>query len=87
MAQWEGMGDVGSARYEPALFPPCPTIRVLSYILPLSAATPPAPAFSLVESRGISEMLSTRPESRLSISLKLLPHCSSSNKNAGESTY
>ena len=30
-AQWEGMGDVGSARYEPALRPPCPTIRVLSY--------------------------------------------------------
>ena len=30
-AQWEGMGDVGSARYEPALHPPCPTIRVLSY--------------------------------------------------------
>ena len=30
-AQWEGMGDVGLARYEPALFPPCPTIRVLSY--------------------------------------------------------
>ena len=30
-AQWEGMGDVGSARYEPALFPPCPTIRVISY--------------------------------------------------------
>ena len=30
-AQWEGMGDVGSARYEPALFPPRPTIRVLSY--------------------------------------------------------
>ena len=27
----EGMGDVGSARYEPALLPPCPTIRVLSY--------------------------------------------------------
>ena len=24
-AQWEGMGDVGSARYEPALLPPCPT--------------------------------------------------------------
>ena len=23
--QWEGMGDVGSARYEPALLPPCPT--------------------------------------------------------------
>ena len=23
-AQWEGMGDVGSARYEPALLPPCP---------------------------------------------------------------
>ena len=22
-AQWEGMGDVGSARYEPALLPPC----------------------------------------------------------------
>ena len=30
-AQWEGMGDIGSARYEPALLPPCPTIRVLSY--------------------------------------------------------
>ena len=30
-AQWEGMGDVGSARYEPALLPPCPTIRVLGY--------------------------------------------------------
>ena len=29
-AQWEGMGDVESARYEPALLPPCPTIRVLS---------------------------------------------------------
>ena len=23
-AQWEGMGDVGSARYEPALLPPSP---------------------------------------------------------------
>ena len=31
-AQREGMGDVGSARYEPALLPPCPTKRVLSYI-------------------------------------------------------
>ena len=30
-AQWEGMGDVGSARYEPALLPPCPTIRASSY--------------------------------------------------------
>ena len=30
-AQWEGMGDVGSARYELALLPPCPTIRVLRY--------------------------------------------------------
>ena len=30
-AQWEGMGDVGSARYEPALLPPCPSIRVLRY--------------------------------------------------------
>ena len=30
-AQWEGMGDVRSARYEPALLPPCPTIKVLSY--------------------------------------------------------
>ena len=29
-AQWDGMGDVGSARYKPALLPPCPTIRVLS---------------------------------------------------------
>ena len=30
-AQWEGMGDVGSARYEQSLLPSCPTIRVLSY--------------------------------------------------------
>ena len=30
-AQWEGMGDVGSARYEPALLPPCLTIRGFSY--------------------------------------------------------
>ena len=30
-AQWEGMGDVESARYELALLPPCPTIRVLSH--------------------------------------------------------
>ena len=30
-AQWEGMGDVGSVRYEPALRPPCQTIRVLNY--------------------------------------------------------
>ena len=30
-AQWEGMGDVGAARYEPALLPPSSTIRVLSY--------------------------------------------------------
>ena len=30
-AQWELMGDVGSVRYKPALLPPCPTIRVLSY--------------------------------------------------------
>ena len=30
-AQWEGRGDVGSARYEQALLPPCRTIRVLSY--------------------------------------------------------
>ena len=30
-AQWEGLGDVGSARYELALLPPFLTIRVLSY--------------------------------------------------------
>ena len=30
-AQWEGMGDVGSVRYELALLPPCPTITVLNY--------------------------------------------------------
>ena len=30
-AQCEGMGEVGSARYEPALLPPCSSIRVLSY--------------------------------------------------------
>ena len=32
-AQWEGMGDVGSARYEPALLPPCPTIRALTTVI------------------------------------------------------
>ena len=30
-AQCEGMVEVGLARYEPALLPPCPSIRVLSY--------------------------------------------------------
>ena len=30
-AQWEGMGDVGLARYEPALLQSCLTIRVLTY--------------------------------------------------------
>ena len=30
-SQCEGMGEVGSARYEPALLPRCPSIRVLSY--------------------------------------------------------
>ena len=30
-AQWERMGDVGSARFGPALLPPCLTIRVLNY--------------------------------------------------------
>ena len=30
-AQWEGMGDVGLARYEPALLPLCLSIKVLSY--------------------------------------------------------
>ena len=29
--QWEGVEDLGSARYELTLLPPCPTIRVLSY--------------------------------------------------------
>ena len=29
--QCEGMGEVGSARYEPTLLPPCPSIRALSY--------------------------------------------------------
>ena len=30
-AQCDGMGEVGSARYEPALLPPCPSIRALCY--------------------------------------------------------
>ena len=30
-AQCEGMGEIGSARYEPALLPSCPSIRVLCY--------------------------------------------------------
>ena len=29
-AQWEEMGDVGSARYELAVLPQCLTLRVLS---------------------------------------------------------
>ena len=36
-AQWEGMGDVGSARYELALLPPCPTIRVDNQLCWLSS--------------------------------------------------
>ena len=27
-AQWERMGDVRSARYEPALLPPCPSFKL-----------------------------------------------------------
>ena len=42
-AQWEGMGDVGSARYGPALLPPCPTIKVLSYS---NVRDPPTPFLS-----------------------------------------
>ena len=30
-AQCEGMGEVGLARHEPALLPPCPSIRALCY--------------------------------------------------------
>ena len=30
-AQWEGMGDIGLARYKSVLLLPCLTIRVLSY--------------------------------------------------------
>ena len=30
-AQWEGMGDVGSARYELALLPPIPDHKGLTY--------------------------------------------------------
>ena len=32
-AQWEGRGDVGLARYELALLPPCPTIRAKLQLL------------------------------------------------------
>ena len=31
-AQREGMGDVGSTRYEPALLPPCPTMFSITQI-------------------------------------------------------
>ena len=41
--------------------------KAYDYILPLSAATPPTPAFSLVKSRGESEVFHTRPESKLSV--------------------
>ena len=41
-AQCEGMGEVGSARYEPALLPPCPSIRALSYS---NCQRPPIPAY------------------------------------------
>ena len=34
-----GDGDVGSARYEPALLPPCPTIRVYATV---TVRDPPA---------------------------------------------
>ena len=42
-AQWEGMGDVASVRYKPALLPPFPTLRVSSYI---TARGPPTPFLS-----------------------------------------
>ena len=42
-AQWEGMGDVGSARYELVLLRPCSTIRVLSYITVRDPPTPKIP--------------------------------------------
>ena len=35
-AQCEGMGEVGSARYEPALLPSCPSIRVLTLTVPVT---------------------------------------------------
>ena len=31
-AQCEGMGEVGSARFEPALLPPCPSIRAYATV-------------------------------------------------------
>ena len=37
-AQCEGMGEVGSARYESALLPPCPSIRALCYSHPITPA-------------------------------------------------
>ena len=33
MKQWEGVGDVGSARNEPAQHPPTPTTSVLVHLL------------------------------------------------------
>ena len=41
-AQCEGMGEVGSARYEPALLPPCQSIRVLCYSILLRDPLKPA---------------------------------------------
>ena len=43
--QCEGMGEVGSARYEPALLPPCPSIRALSYRN--CQRDPPIPTYGL----------------------------------------
>ena len=44
--QWKGMGDVVSARYEPALLPPCPTVRVLGYSNSRDPMTPFLSEFS-----------------------------------------
>ena len=44
-AQCEGMGEVGSARCEEALLPPCPSIRALCFALFPSAAFYPTRFF------------------------------------------
>ena len=48
------MGDVESARYEPALLPPCLTIRVLSYSnrLALQELSPPSVVFHVLTANG-----------------------------------
>ena len=57
----EGMGEVGSARYEPALLPPCPSIKVIT----LQGAEIIPAEITAITDRTMSLIKWTEPEPRL----------------------